>query len=157
MLAKARWQHLIPHQGAMCLLADVVAWDDTRIHARATSHRDPLNPLRTGAGLCAVHLCEYGAQTMAIHGGLLAQRVGRIAPAGLLVSLRAVQLHVARIDDLARPLQVRAEKLADGASLWQYAFAISHARRMLAQGRATIVLVPDQVRPGSVRENQAPT
>jgi predicted hotdog family 3-hydroxylacyl-ACP dehydratase len=140
MRAKPPWQSLIPHQGAMCLLDDVIAWDDARIHACAISHRDRSNPLCSGGRLHAVHLCEYGAQAMAVHGGLLAQRDGRIARPGLLASLRAVTLQVARIDDLPGRLDVVAEKLVQGESAWQYAFAISHAGQILAQGRATVVL-----------------
>ena len=50
--------------------------------------------------LRALHLCEYGAQAMAAHGGLLARDTGGGAKAGMLVALRGVALHVARIDHL---------------------------------------------------------
>lgn len=143
MLARPQWQRLIPHRGAMCLLDTVLAWDDERIHATAISHCDPANPLRSGGQLCAVHLCEFGAQAMALHGGLLAQRDGRVARPGLLVSLRAVQLHVARIDDLPGVLDVHAERLLAGESGWQYAFRAEHAGRVLSEGRATVVLAAD--------------
>src|SRR5688572_6435242 len=63
---------LIPHQGLMCLWEEVVEWDEERIVVRSRGHRDPAHPLRSGDQLHAVHLCEYGAQTMAVHGGLLA-------------------------------------------------------------------------------------
>jgi predicted hotdog family 3-hydroxylacyl-ACP dehydratase len=139
MLAKAQWRHLIPHQAAMCLLDNVVAWDDSSIHVRAVSHRDPANPLCSDGILRSVHLCEYGAQAMAIHGGLLAQRDGRVAAPGLLVSLRAVKLHVARIDDLAGELDVYAQKLLDSGSSWQYEFHIEHRAQALAQGRAAVI------------------
>src|ERR1700736_4240953 len=98
MLTKPHWQHLIPHRGPMCLLDIVVAWDDAGIRASTASHRDPDNALRSDGMLRSVHLCEYGAQAMAIHGGLLAQRDDRAAAPGLLVLLHAVKLHVARID-----------------------------------------------------------
>jgi len=124
----------------MCLLDAVLAWDDERIHATAISHCDPANPLRSGDQLCAVHLCEYGAQAMALHGGLLAQRDGCAVRPGLLVSLRAVQLHVVRADDLPDALDVHAEKLLASESGWQYAFRIEQAGRVLAAGRATVVL-----------------
>lgn len=123
----------------MCLLDVVSAWDDSHIHASAVSHRDPDNPLRSDGILRAVHLCEYGAQAMAIHGGLLAQRAGYTAAPGMLVSLREVKLHVARIDDLPGNLEVHAERLLDGGASWQYGFLIEHAGRALAQGRAAIV------------------
>jgi len=139
MLSKDQWQGLIPHRGAMCLLDVVVDWDDARIHAHANSHRRADNPLRSDGILRAVHLCEYAAQAMAIHGGLLAQREGRVTAPGFLVSLRAVKLHVARIDDLAGTLDVHAEKLLDGGGSWQYAFRIEHAGAPLAEGRAAVM------------------
>ncbi len=139
MLSRAHWQHLIPHRDAMCLLDGVVAWDDSSLHARAVSHRDADNPLRSDSILRSVHLCEYGAQAMAIHGGLLAQRDGRAVMPGLLVSLRAVKLYVARIDDLPDALDVYAHKLLDSGTSWQYEFRIEHRALRLAQGRAAVI------------------
>ncbi|HZP65258.1 MAG TPA: phosphotransferase [Rudaea sp.] len=139
VLETAHWQHLIPHRGAMCLLDAVVAWDDARLHACTDSHRDPANPLRSGGRLRAVHLCEYGAQAMAVHGGLLAQREGASAAPGLLVSLRAVTLTVAHIDDLAGTLDIHVEKLLAGETGWQYAFRAVHAGCVLAEGRAAVM------------------
>ena len=138
-LAKAQWQHLIPHRGAMSLLDTVVAWDDEAIHLITESHRSVQNPLRDDGVLRAVHLCEYGAQAMAVHGGLLAQRAGGVAAPGLLVSLRAVQLHADRVDDLAGVLDVRAQRLLAAETSWQYAFRIEHQGRLLAQGRAAVI------------------
>jgi len=140
ILAKEQWQHLIPHRGAMCLLDAVVGWDEQKIHARAVSHRRSDNPLRSDGLLRSVHLCEYAAQAMAIHGGLLAQRAGSVALPGLLVSLRGVSLHVARIDELAGALEVYAEKLLDGGSSWQYGFRVEHAGMQLAEGRAAVMV-----------------
>ena len=65
--------------------------------------------------LRAVHLCEYGAQAMAVHGGLLARAAGGRAKPGLLVALRAVELHVARIDDLPGVLQRKRHRRHDDA------------------------------------------
>ncbi len=143
LLTKAHWQHLIPHRGTMCLLDAVVAWDDAQIHLVTASHRRTDNPLRSDGMLRAVHLCEYGAQAMAVHGGLLAQRDGKVAAPGLLVSLRGVKLHVARVDELPGDLDVRAEKLLDAGSSWQYAFRIEHAGLVLAEGRAAVVVVAE--------------
>ena len=139
MLTKSEWQHLIPHRGAMSLLDTVMSWDDTRIHLVTGSHLSADNPLCSDGVLRAVHLCEYGAQAMAVHGGLLARRDGAVAAPGLLVSLRAVKLHVARVDDLAGDLDVHAEKLLDAGGSWQYAFRVEHEGRLLAEGRAAVV------------------
>jgi predicted hotdog family 3-hydroxylacyl-ACP dehydratase len=139
MYPKSAWQHLIPHRGTMCLLDGVVGWDDAHIHASAVSHRDAANPLRRDGMLRSVHLCEYGAQAMALHGGLLAARDGAVARPGLLVSLRAVKLLVARIDDLPGALDVHAQQLLAGETGWQYAFRIEHAGVLLAEGRAAVM------------------
>ena len=131
---------LIPHQGAMCLWDEVVDWDAQRIRLRAQNHRDPMHPLRSGDGLRAVHLCEYGAQAMAVHGGLRAREAGGVARPGLLVALRGVQLHVARIDDLPGTLECGAEVLVESDASQQYAFQVRHAGRLLAEGRAAVML-----------------
>lgn len=133
---------LIPHQDAMCLWDEVVAWTGTTISLRARNHRDPAHPLRADGLLRAVHLCEYGAQAMAVHGGLLAQRDGAAAKAGMLVALRGVELHVARIDDLPGMLEGTAERLAEGEGSQQYAFRIAHAGSVIAEGRAAVMLRP---------------
>ena len=74
---------LVPHQGAMCLLEKIVHWDDAHAELTTTTHRSPANPLRNAAGrLRAIHLCEYGAQAMAVHGSLVARAAGRSARPG---------------------------------------------------------------------------
>lgn len=130
---------LIPHQGLMCLWESVAAWDEDGILARSDGHRDPAHPLRGDAGLHAVHLCEYGAQLMAVHGGLLARARGGRARPGVLVALRGVELRAARIDDLPGALEGRARKLIAGEDSWQYEFEIFHAGELLASGRAAVM------------------
>ena len=102
MIGRAELEALVPHAGAMCLWDEVVAWDAGRIALRAGGHRDPAHPLRSGGRLRALHLCEYGAQAMAVHGGLRARELGGVARPGLLVALRGVVLHVDRIDQIGR-------------------------------------------------------
>jgi predicted hotdog family 3-hydroxylacyl-ACP dehydratase len=131
---------LIPHRAAMCLWDEVVDWNAQRISLRAHNHRDPAHPLRSHGRLRAVHLCEYGAQAMAVHGGLRAQVRGGAAKPGILVALRGVELHVARIDDLPGALECEAELLADADDSQQYAFRIHHANTLLAEGRAAVML-----------------
>lgn len=134
---------LIPHAGAMCLLERVLEWDDARIRLATTTHRSAANPLRRDGRLTAIHLCEYGAQSMAVHGGLKARAEGRAAVPGFLVSLRAVVLHVDRADDLAGELIVEGERLMESAGTWQYAFRVLHEGRVVAEGRAAVIARPD--------------
>lgn len=131
---------MIPHQGAMCLWDAVTDWDDARIRLRSAGHRDPAHPLRSDGRLRAVHLCEYGAQAMAVHGGLRGAAACGAPKVGFLVALRDVRLHVARIDDLPGDLEGEAELLADSAVSQQYAFRLHHAGTLLAEGRAAVML-----------------
>ncbi|HET6603321.1 MAG TPA: phosphotransferase [Xanthomonadaceae bacterium] len=140
MIGRERILALVPHQGAMCLLDAVEQWDEGSIVCSTGSHRRAENPLRREGRLAALHLCEYGAQAMAVHGGLLAAAAGAVAAPGLLVSLREVRLEVDRIDTLAGPLQVRATRLLGDESGWQYAFSVAHEGRIIAQGRAAVML-----------------
>jgi predicted hotdog family 3-hydroxylacyl-ACP dehydratase len=136
---KAEIRTLIPHSGLMCLLDEVVQWDDRSIACVSNTHRDPANPLRRHGRLSAVHAFEYGAQAVAIHGGLRARAAGAIAPPGYLAALRDGRLHVARLDHIHLPLRICATHLfGDGANT-VYEFVLSAATVLVAQGRVTIV------------------
>ncbi len=139
-MTRTQIEAMIPHKGGMCLWDDVVDWDAQRIRLRTRSHRDAANPLRSDGRLRAVHLCEYGAQAMAVHGGLRGAVEGGEPKVGFLVALRNVALHVARIDDLNDALECEAELLAESAASQQYAFRILHAGTVVAEGRAAVML-----------------
>jgi predicted hotdog family 3-hydroxylacyl-ACP dehydratase len=140
MLLKSDWSHLIPHAGSMCLLDAVQAWDEQTIHATTGSHAQPDNPLRGKGGLHAVNLAEYGAQAMAVHGGMLARSRGSetVRP-GRLVSLRDVQLSEAFVDQLDGHLDVHARCLYADDNGAQYSFRIEHHGRVLCSGRAAVI------------------
>ena len=143
---------LIPHRGAMCLLARLEAWDAQRIVCAASNHRDAGHPLRTRSGLLAPCAIEYAAQAMALHGALIGQATGTPATPGYLASARGVRLQVLRLDDLAfdaadtssdharDELRIEATRQAGDARQILYAFTVSHAGRPVADGRAAVVL-----------------
>jgi predicted hotdog family 3-hydroxylacyl-ACP dehydratase len=141
MAVDERIAGLIPHTGSMCLIERIEHWDDSGVRLATATHRDPKNPLAGPRGLRAIHLCEYGAQAMAVHGGLVARARGERPQPGLLVLLRDVALACDFVHDLEGELQVGARRLHAGASAWQYEFRVTHAGRILAQGRATVSLV----------------
>ena len=124
----------------MCLLERIVTWDDDRIVLESATHRAATNPLRENGRLRALHLCEYGAQAMAVHGALKAQAHGARAAPGMLVSLRGVQLTRDYIEDLPQTLEVTAQCLQASATSLQYTFRVTHAGELLAAGRAAVVL-----------------
>jgi predicted hotdog family 3-hydroxylacyl-ACP dehydratase len=129
----------LPHQGSMCLLDVVTDWDAQHIRCTASSHRDADNPLRAHDRLGAACGIEYAAQAMAAHGALLA--AADSAPrAGYLASVRSVELHVSRLDDIAADLDVEAERLSGDSNTILYGFHVSAAGRELLRGRAAVVL-----------------
>lgn len=132
----------VPHAGRMCLLNRLERWDDHVVVCSATGHRDASNPLRTASGLLAPAAIEYAAQAMALHGALLAERDRpRDAPTpGFLASVRGVQLHVARLDDLSGTLHVEATREAGQGHHILYRFRVSAEGTPVAEGRATVVL-----------------
>jgi len=144
MLGREGIAALIPHQGEMCLLEQVIEWDKDRIVLATSTHRSPSNPLQLNGRLRAIHLCEYGAQAMAVHGGLVAQADGRVAQPGFLVSLRDVRLEIDFIEALAADLRVTAQRLLETPASWQYAFTIEHEGKTLATGRAAVVARPSR-------------
>jgi len=130
----------IPHQGSMCLLDCVEAWDRERIRCRASSHRAADNPLRADGRLGAACGIEYAAQAMAVHGALLAPPDSSSARVGYLVSVRGTRLRVPRLDDIAADLLVEASCITRSENNILYQFSVSAAGRLLLDGRAAVVL-----------------
>ncbi|MGB4336918.1 MAG: 3-hydroxylacyl-ACP dehydratase [Chromatiaceae bacterium] len=129
----------LPHQGPMCLLDQIAAWDTGSIRCTATSHRDQDNPLRAQGRLGAACGIEYAAQAMAAHSALLA--VPGAAPrVGYLTSARGVELHVSRLDDIATDLIVEAERISGDHNTLLYGFHISAGEQLLLSGRIVVVL-----------------
>ena len=129
----------IPHHGSMCLLNEVLQWDEQSIHCRSVSHRSSQNPLRAYGRLAAVCGVEYAAQSMAIHGALLN---GAASPPGYLASVRGLRLHTHRLDDIADELLIVSQYLSGDAMTIIYAFKVSAPGFLLLEGRATVILNP---------------
>jgi len=133
-----RIRDLVPHQGAMCLLEEVLQWDENAIACRAVSHRDPANPLRSGGALSAVMGVEYAAQAVAVHGGLSSK--AEKPKKGYLAALRDVECLVERLDTEAGDLIVRATRVAAESGRLLYDFRIESGGRELLKGRLSVVL-----------------
>ena len=131
---------LIPHAGAMCLLARVETWDAQRIRCIATNQQDGDHPLRSASGLLASAAIEYAAQAAAVHGGLQARAAGGTAAPGFLASARGVTLHRLRLDELAGELAIEVEHLAGEGRQLLYAFTVRHSEGTVADGRLAVVL-----------------
>jgi predicted hotdog family 3-hydroxylacyl-ACP dehydratase len=139
ILRRDRLCDLIPHAGTMCLLDGVERWDETEILCSTGSHRRLDNPLRRDERLASIHALEYGAQAMAVHGGLLAQQQRKRVQGGFLVAIRDVRLYRDRLDDLPDTLRVEAAQLlADGANQI-YGIRISCDDNIIAEGRLSVM------------------
>lgn len=134
-------QDLIPHAGRMVLLDEVVEYDPESIHCRAEIGDPADHPLAIDKQLPATVLAEYGAQAMAVHGGLLARadygsdtepRPGRVAG---IASLELAVDHVTG----HRSIDVHARCYGGDASGRIYDFEVLDERRLLARGRITIM------------------
>lgn len=139
MLDRAAIAARIPHQGSMCLLDAVIDWTPATIRCTAGSHRRADNPLRDGDRLGVAAGIEYAAQAMALHGGLIADD-NKPPRQGYLASVRSVNFHTLRLDDLHVDLLVEAERLSGDANQVLYRFAVSAGGRALLDGRAAVIL-----------------
>ena len=132
---KQEIEAIIPHSGKMCLIEHVDWWDIDNISCSTNSHLDAQNPLRLNDELSAIHLLEYGAQAIAIHGGLLS----KTKIPGFLAAIRNAKLHIARIDTLDGEIIINAKaemKTENGAV---YTFLVSAADKILVEARATVI------------------
>ena len=135
-LYQENFAHLIPHAGRMMLIDQVCSWSTHRIHCISDSHLESDHPLRLHGSLSVMHLIEYGAQTMAIHGGLLS---GKSSP-GFLAAVRGAHFHINTLDSVTSSLHIIANaelKIENGAV---YSFCITDAQdTLLLDARATVI------------------
>ena len=135
-LNQAQFAHLIPHAGSMMLIDQVDSWSDKHINCSTQSHLATDNPLRLDNSLSIMYLIEYGAQSMAIHGGLLS---GKSSP-GFLAAVRGAHFHINSLDTISGSLHIKASaelKIENGAV---YSFRITDSQdTLLLDARATVI------------------
>jgi predicted hotdog family 3-hydroxylacyl-ACP dehydratase len=136
----------VPHQGAMCLIDEVTAWDADVVHCRTQTHTSRENPLRADGRLGAICGVEYAAQAVAIHHAILLEHQAPAAmPAapvqGYLAALRDLETLVERLDALLQPLEIIASRYAaiDGGAI--YDFIVRQEKLTLQTGRLTLKAV----------------
>jgi predicted hotdog family 3-hydroxylacyl-ACP dehydratase len=126
---------LLPHRGHARLIERVVTWNETDIEVRTATHRSLDNPLRHEGRLAGVHLIEYGAQAMALHGALRSVAGGGQPKSALLVSVRHFATRRDYIDALGGELAITAQVQLVTETSWQYSFEVTHDREVIASGR----------------------
>lgn len=140
MIGQEQIATMIPHAGEMCLLDEVLHWDEPFIRCLSRRYAGPNNPMRRADGtLGAACGIEIAAQAMAIHGRLSAPADGAVS-IGYLASLRDVRLSVVLLDAEPGDLLVEAERLMGDASSASYRFSLTRGGTELLSGRATVLL-----------------
>lgn len=129
----------LPHKGDMCLLEQVVSWDDDQINCMATSHLDPQNPLSRNGKLCASAGIEYAAQAMAAHGCLMLGG-NETARQGYIASVRNVEFRTDTLNALGPMLDVNAKRIFGDNDNVIYEFTVSDGVAPKVTGRATVIL-----------------
>ena len=137
-LNKKEIEALIPHNGAMSLLNEVLKWDEDRIICLANSHRSKHNPLRNENALSSVCGVEYAAQAMAVHGALSKGDPDEEPRPGYLASIKNLDLLVSSLDDIESDLVIEAELLMRDKEFLVYQFRVLSEDLNLLSGRAII-------------------
>lgn len=132
---------LIPHSFDMCLIDRVESWDEDQIVCYSNSHLSLTNPLRREQNLSSIHLLEYAAQAMAVHGGLLGRKKEIEMTEAYLAALREVDIHLCELSDVKTELRIEAKKILSQDGNMIYTFSVSSAERELTSGRATVVAI----------------
>ena len=129
-------EELIPHGGNMCLIDIVEYWDSNSIRCTSNTHRNQDNPLRLNDKLSSLHLLEYGAQTMCIHGGLLTKSTS----AGFLAAVRNVELLIDNLENIHSEIIIDAHAQFKAESGVIYEFTITDVQEnLLLKARATVI------------------
>jgi len=132
---------LIPHSFDMCLLDRVESWDENTITCTSQSHKLDTNPLRRNETLSSVHLLEYAAQAMAVHGGIHDREQGVQMTEGYLAALRDIKIELCDIKNVETQLRIEATKILSQGGNMIYSFKVLTGENELVSGRATVVSI----------------
>jgi len=124
----------------MCLLDGVTFWDAATIECVSMTHLARDNPLRANGRLLGVHLIEYGAQAIAVHGGLLAQVKNWSFKPGYLAAISDAHFYVDTLAAVSSKLNVVATALMRSDAGVVYTIKVSSKEKgALAEARATVL------------------
>ena len=143
-MTKTEIEKIIPHSGKMCLIDEVLSWNQNSIDCSSFSHQDKNHPLRQVSGtLNSLHALEYGAQAAAIH-HVLIQKQGKILPSkgGVVVKFRSVKLFCEDLSDYQSALMIQAKQVMSNEQIIIYDIKIFHCynEKLLVSACLTIVI-----------------
>lgn len=126
---------LIPHDGLMCLIDQIIDHGSDTIICRALVQRDG-HPLARNGKIPSIVAVEYGAQACAIHGALIAN--GKKSRPGVLVKIADTELDGLPLSAEDNPLNITAQRLSSNSQSCLYNFEVSTPLRCLAKGALMI-------------------
>ena len=126
----------IPHTGSMVLLDRVLSYDKVQLSAISQAHQRTDNPLSLEGRLPATAAVEMAAQAAALHGSLT--DLEQAPRQGFLASVRQFYWNCPTFDPLAPNIQINVEWIASETHGAVYAFTVSTADGMRAEGRFMI-------------------
>ena len=135
-LLQNEFKHLVPHADDMLLIDQVLSWDLQQITTYSLSHQNLNHPLRLNGKLSAIHLIEYGAQSMAVHCGLL---TGHLQP-GFLAAVRSARFYIDDLESIKDSLVIQATAQLQMAKAAAYQFQVLDTHNhLLFAAQATVV------------------
>ena len=139
IITKTDIEAIIPHAGDMCLLEQVISFSNEEIICRTQSHLNTDNPLKTNGKLSKMHLIEYGAQAIAVHGGLLERDSNNDQPKlGYIATVKAVKW--GDFDPLTELLEIKANAVMRDEISKLYEFTIIDAQlRNVCSARVMVI------------------
>lgn len=142
-LGKLDIEELIPHSEGMCLLEKVTSYSPEEIICQTRSHLDDSNPLKIDGQLSKMHLIEYGAQAVAIHGGLLEkQDISSAEPkVGYIAMVKSVKW--GDFDRYTPFLEIKAIQVMADEMTKLYEFDVSDAEQNSVCSGRVMVVHPD--------------
>ncbi len=121
---KAQIEALIPHKANMCLLEEVHTYTQDQICCRTSTHLSPDNPLKQNGMLSKMHLIEYAAQAIAIHGGILDRENTCKPRLGYIAAVKSVEWF--GFDTTAKFLEVRGSVVLSDDNSKLYDLTVIH-------------------------------
>ncbi len=130
---------LIPHQGNMCLIDEVLRWDAQCIHAKSTTLHQRFNPLLHNGELHCVVLVEYAAQVAAVHAALAGTGMNR-ERAAVVGAVKQLQLHTPLVSPVLTEITLEAHCILNNSDGAIYQLAALGEGEVLMQARVVLVL-----------------
>lgn len=142
-LDKDKIEALIPHSGGMCLLEKVISYSESAIICETSSHLLLDNPLKINGKLSKMHLIEYGAQAIAIHGGLIEKQslnnLLLLPKIGYITLIKSVTW--GRFDSLTAKLTIKATVQIMDERVKRYDFSVMDFDQLeICSGNVMVVL-----------------